>query len=312
MTKLSRIIILTNYIKVLIEDIKPVSFDRNDYVSDFLDITAKYKHTNYPVVNKENTCLGLIRIVNVNDSVKKKVILVDHNEKLQSVDGLEEAEIIEVVDHHKLGDITTKAPINFRNMAVGSTNTIIYSMYIQNNIEIPYNMAGMMLSGILSDTLLLKSPTTTSYDCIASKHLSSILGLDCNEYGLQMIKAGTTLKNKTKEEIINTDVKIFNVDGKTISIMQVFTIDYEDIKSTISEYVAILDKLAFNNRYSIAALFITDIVNNGSYILYNKSAENMLGEIFNIDNLYEGYYMKEIMSRKKQIIPPIIDFLERK
>ena len=139
-------------------------FYEDDYYNDFVDISKKLKYNNYPVIGDNNKCLGLLRLTDLDNVNRKKVILVDHNESGQSIMGLQQAEIVEIVDHHKIGDLTTNNPINFRNMAVGSTNTIIYQLFREKNMEIPKDIAGLMLAGILSDTLILKSPTTTLYD----------------------------------------------------------------------------------------------------------------------------------------------------
>ena len=152
--KVSRLVSLTNYIKTMIREFNPVTFADTDFVSDIIDTNNKLKHTNYPVVDKNNKCLGLLKITDLSDKNPAKVILVDHNEKLQSVDGLDEAEIVEIFDHHALSSITTNNPINYRNMAVGSTCTIAYMIFKERNIEIPKRIAGALLSGILSKVQL--------------------------------------------------------------------------------------------------------------------------------------------------------------
>ena len=152
----SRLISLTNYIKTLTTNYNPTKFLDTDYVDDVIDINNKLKHTNYPIVDKNNKCLGLLKITDLSEKTPKQVILVDHNEKMQTADGIDEAIIKEIIDHHNLGSITTNAPVNFRNMAVGSTCTIVYTMFKERGIEIPKKIAGAMLSGILSDTLILK------------------------------------------------------------------------------------------------------------------------------------------------------------
>ena len=169
--KTSRIISLSNPIKSIKRNTSAVCFSPSDYLSDILETSNKLKHTNYPIVNNKGICEGMLRLIDTHEYSKKKVILVDHNEQAQSVDGLDEADILEIVDHHNIGDINTITPINFRNMAVGSVNTIIYTLYEEQNIKIPKDIAGVMLSGIISDTLLLASPTTTELDKIVAKKL---------------------------------------------------------------------------------------------------------------------------------------------
>ena len=306
----SKLISLSNYIEnVAFKD--PVVINENDYYSTFKELVAKTKHTNYPVINKKGECLGLLPLTLSNLKQPKKVILVDHNEKEQSVDGLEEATIVEVVDHHKLGTLATSMPINFRNMAVGSSNTIIYNLFKENKIVIPQNIAGAMLSGILSDTLLLKSPTTTKLDKEAVLELEEITSVNYQEYGMNMFKAGSSLEGISKEDIIYKDFKKFNYDNLNIGVGQVFTTDVDYILNEKEEYVKILNKISLNENYKIVLLFVTDIINNGSYILYNDESYNIILESYKLERLKQGYYLKDVVSRKKQFIPPILETLEK-
>ena len=304
-------IALCNYIKTIIQNKNIACFDENDYVNDFIEISNRLKHTNYPIVNKHNKCLGLLRLADISERNKKQVILVDHNELEQSVDGIDEAEILEVIDHHKIGNINTNMPINFRNMAVGSTNTIVYRLFKERNVEIPKEIAGLMMSGIISDTLLCTSPTTTNLDKTTLEELSKITEVDYTKYGIEMLRAGTSLKGKSKEEIIYNDFKIFNVDNKKIGIGQIFTMSPNDFKKDINEYVELLNKISKEKEYHILGLFITDILTSGSYIIFNNEAKSILENSFNIEELKQGDYIAGCISRKKQIIPNIIEELEK-
>ena len=310
--KAANMISLCNYLKNAMMTDEIVCFNQNDELNSCLEIANKVKYTNYPVVDKHNKCLGMLRLSDISDATRKKVILVDHNEYIQSVDGIEEAEILEIVDHHKIGNLDTKYPIAFRNMPVGSTNTIIYSMFKENNIEIPSNIAGVMLSGIISDTLLFRSPTTTNKDKEAVFDLADIAGVDYEKYGMEMLKAGSSLKNKTKEEILYYDFKNFNVNNKKIGIGQILTMTPNDVLDELNEYVSLVNEVAEHNDNLIIALFVTDILNNGSYIIYNESAQEILSICFDKEDLCEGMFLKDYISRKKQIIPNIIDVLEKR
>ena len=303
---------LSNYVDIVTLKDKVITISEDEDVDDFVDIAKKNKYTNYPVLNKKERCLGILRLSDINDATKKKVILVDHNEIIQSVDGIEEAEIVEIVDHHKIGNLDTKYPISFRNMPVGSTNTIVYSMFKENNIEIPQNIAGLMLSGIISDTLLFRSPTTTGKDKEAVFDLADIAKVDYESYGMEMLKAGSSLKNKTKEEVLYTDFKNFNVNNSKIGIGQILTLSPNDVLDELDEYVKLVNEVAEHNDNLIIALFVTDIIKNGSYIIYNETARDILDNCFDINDLKEGAFIPECVSRKKQIIPNIIDFLEKK
>lgn len=302
----AKLIGLSNYIKNLTSSDTIETFNENDYYDDFLVKSGKLGHNNYPIIDKKGICHGLIRITDIIKKNKKKCILVDHNTVDQSVLGLNEAEILEIVDHHNIGDLTTNQPINFRNMTVGSTNTIIYSLYQENKENIPYEIAGLMISGILSDTLALTSPTTTSYDKVAVNNLSKILGIDYKKYATEMFKAGTSLQDKTKEEIINTDIKTYPVDGKKIIISQVFTLNCDEILNEKDEYIKLIEQMKIDKECDILLLCITDIIKNGSYILYPEDNKDELSMAFNIDNLYEGYYLPSVVSRKRQVVPNIM------
>ena len=309
--KTTKLINLSNYISTVIHCSNPLCVDQNDYYTTFEQIAIKTKHTNYPIVNKKGECLGLLPLSLAISKQPKKVILVDHNEKDQSAEGLEEASIVEVVDHHKLGTLATTLPINFRNMAVGSSNTIIYNIFKENDVEVPQEIAGAMLSGILSDTLILKSPTTTLLDKIAVFELENIAKVNYQEYGMEMFKAGSSLDGMTKEEILYQDFKKFNYNEHNVGVGQVFTTDIDFVLNNKDEYIQMLDDASVNDDYKIICLFITDIINNGSYMLYNTKAEDILKESHELDEIYEGCYIENIVSRKKQIIPPILENLEK-
>lgn len=306
---IAKLVALSNYMKTMVRNYNPTSFDQTDYVDDVLDINEKLRHTNYPVVDKNNKCLGLLRITDLNSKHPKKVILVDHNEKLQTVDGIDEAEIVEIVDHHNLGSITTNQPIDFRNMAVGSTCTIVYNLYKEKDEEIPKSIAGMLLSGILSDTLILKSPTATERDVLAVNELSKIAGVDYKEYGMDLLKAGTSLDGMSIEDVLYNDYKLFTVNGKSFAIGQFFTMNFDDIKKDQDEYIKVLDKVSEANNYQLVALYVTDIIKNGSYVLFNTKANEIMNMAYDME-CSEGMFIENCVSRKKNVVPLIMDALE--
>ena len=305
----SKLIGLSNSISTIVKYDDSKVFHENDYYDSFKEATKKLKHNNYPILNSKNECLGLIRITEILKKNKKQVMLVDHQEKNQSVDGLEEAEILEIVDHHKIGNINTSTPINFRNMTVGATNTIIYYMYEENNIEIPKDIAGIMLSGILSDTLCLQSPTTTYMDKQVVERLSQIAEVDYREYALEMFKAGTSLEGLTKEQVIKGDFKTFPYDDKKFAIGQVFTLDKDRIFNELEEYITKLEEIKEKEGYTFIVLLITDILQNGSYLIFTKDAKKTLENIYNVENINQKYYVENLVSRKKQILPLILEEL---
>ena len=254
--------------------------------------------------------MGLLTLTDTNDVFRKKVILVDHNNASQSVDGLEEAEIIEVVDHHNIGDIITKKPINFRNAAYGSVNTIIYDLYKENNIEIPKEIAGLMASAIISDTLLLTSPTTTMKDRVTLTKLSEIAGVDYEDYGNELLKHGMSIKGLSIEQLLYKDFKSYKVNEQLVGIGQVLTSDFNYLKKKLNEMVKYFDQVAEDKNYKVLTLFITDIFENKSYIIYSSKSEEIIKESFKLDSIYEGISLNNILSRKSQIVPYIMDTLE--
>lgn len=302
-----KLINLSNYIETLIEDGRIITFYEDDYYDDFMIKSSKLRHNNYPIIDMDNKCLGLLRVTDINEKNRKKVILVDHNEEEQSVDGLNEAEIIEIVDHHKLGNISTNNPINFRNMSVGSTNTILYDMYKEQKESIPDSIMGLMLSGILSDTLCLTSPTTTKYDIKAVNDLAKKLNIDYQEYSRSMFKAGTSLEGKTKEEIITGDMKSFPFDDKRFAVSQVFTLNFLDIYEEKDEYIRIIEEMCRERDYSMIVMAVTDILKNGSYIFYTENAKRVLEDAYGIEDFEQGTYVDGVVSRKKQIVPSLLE-----
>lgn len=286
-----------------------VCVNENTDVTDLNDIINQTKHSYYPVIDNSNKCLGLIKLSDLRDVNPKKVMLVDHNEITQSVDGLNEAEILSIVDHHKLGTLGTNQPINFRNMTVGSTCTIIYELFKENKVKIPLDIASLLLSGIISDTLYLKSPTTTKEDEKILKELVKLTNINPEKLALEMFKANDIVKSKSLKEIVYTDFKTFAVDKKTIAVGQITTLSSKAILKQKNSYIRFLNKESINNKYDIMVFCITDIFKDGSYILFNESAKNILKMAFN-ENLEQGDFLNDVVSRKKQIVPAIMSVLK--
>jgi len=278
-------------------------------VTDLNDIINKTKHSYYPVIDSNNLCLGLIKLSDLRDTSPKKVILVDHNEITQSVDGLDEAEIVEIVDHHKLGNIGTNQPINFRNMTVGSTCTIVYQLFKENKIKIPEHIASLLLSGIISDTLLLKSPTTTKDDEKVLQELVKLTNINAEKLAIEMFRANDMVKSKSLKEIIYSDFKTFNIDKKTIGIGVVTTLNSKAILKQKNSYIKFLNKESEKQNYDIMMFIITDIFKNGSYILFNEPSKNILKLAFS-ETQEQGDFLENIISRKKQILPAIMNYLK--
>lgn len=301
---------LVNFIKQYLTNREIITINDSDFYVDLPEVTKKYGFSSYPVIGKEGIVLGLLRIVETVESHKRKVILVDHNEKAQSVIGLEEAEIVEVIDHHKLGNIETNKPINFRNMAVGCTCTILYLMYKDYDIEIPYEIKGLLLSAILSDTLILQSPTTTKLDIDIVNHLANSLGLDYNQYGREMFKAGSSIKGLSPSEIILRDYKKFSINDLWIGVGQLFLTDFSELDEIKEEIIAEIDNINKTNEFRSVMLYVTDIIGNDSYVYYSSGSEDIIKKAFDLKEVEQGVFLKGIVSRKKQIIPGIMEALK--
>lgn len=307
--EIANLVRLSNYTSSINICDNPITVYDDDYYDEFQLLAKKTKHTNYPVINKKKECLGIIQTNLSNEFERKKVILVDHNNYEQSVEGIEEAIVVEIIDHHNLGMIGTKTPINFRCMTVGCTSTIVYKMYVEKKVEIPRNIAGLLLSAIISDTLLFTSPSTTDEDIDAANKLANIVNIDINEYGYKMLKASSSIDKLTINEQIYEDYKSYTVGKLHLGISQLITMDFEKINSNIGEYVNKLNELN-SVTPGVNVIFITDIFKKGSYVIYNTKAEEIIMNAFNLKEIYEGIFIPSIMSRKKQMLPPIMEILE--
>ena len=228
----------------------------------------------------------------------------------QSVDGLYEADILEIIDHHNIGDINTSNPINFRNMAVGSSCTIVFFLYRENNIKVTKDIAGLLLSGIISDTLMLKSPTTTEVDKMVAKELAHIAKLNINKYGLELLESGVSIEGMSPSDIIFKDFKIYTVNERNMVVGQVFTTDYKEFARIENELVEELDRVQANHDYDACVLFVTNFLTNNSNVLYAHKCEDLVATAFGIKHIEEGFLLKDVVSRKKQIVPNLMDVLE--
>lgn len=301
---------LANYIKTINVTPNPTTIDINSYYTDFLNLSKKLNYTNYPVVKKNRECLGVLKLTDSSTYEKKKVMLVDHNNYEQSIEGLEEAEILEVFDHHNIGNLGTSSPIYFTCRPVGCTATIIYDCFLKEGVECPQDIAGLLLSAIISDTLLFTSPTTTPIDISYAKRLAKLAKVKLEKYGLEMLKAASTIKGLSVTEAINQDFKKYNINDNQYGIANIITMDYDEIAKKLDEYVAKLDEMS-KDYYKGVLIFVTDVIKEGSYVLYNKGSEDLVAKAFEIKDIYEGIFIPGLISRKKQMLPAIMKMLER-
>ncbi|PRS01515.1 manganese-dependent inorganic pyrophosphatase [Bacillus atrophaeus] len=235
------------------------------------------------------------------------VILVDHNERQQSIKDIEDVQILEVIDHHRIANFETSEPVYYRAEPVGCTATILNKLYKENNVTIEKEIAGLMLSAIISDSLLFKSPTCTEQDVAAAKELAEIAGVNAEEYGLNMLKAGADLSKKTVEELITLDAKEFNLGGKKVEIAQVNTVDIEDVKKRQPELEAALSKVIAEKNLDLFLLVITDILENDSLALAIGDQTDKVEKAFNVTLENNTALLKGVVSRKKQVVPVLTD-----
>ncbi|MCY9189170.1 manganese-dependent inorganic pyrophosphatase [Bacillus mojavensis] len=235
------------------------------------------------------------------------VILVDHNERQQSIKDIEDVQVLEVIDHHRIANFETAEPLYYRAEPVGCTATILNKMYKENNVTIEKEIAGLMLSAIISDSLLFKSPTCTDQDVAAAKELAEIAGVDAEEYGLNMLKAGADLSKKTVEELISLDAKEFTLGSKKVEIAQVNTVDIEDVRKRQAELEAVISKVVAEKNLDLFLLVITDILENDSLALAIGTEANKVEKAFNVTLENNTALLKGVVSRKKQVVPVLTD-----
>lgn len=235
------------------------------------------------------------------------VILTDHNEFQQSISDIADLTVYGVVDHHRVANFETASPLYMRLEPVGSASSIVYRMFKESNIEVPKALAGLMLSGLISDTLLLKSPTTHETDHQVAKELAAIAGVNLEEYGLAMLKAGTNLASKSAEELIDIDAKTFELNGNQVRVAQVNTVDIAEVLERQAEIEAAIQKAQADNGYSDFVLMITDIINSNSEILALGSNTDKVEAAFDFVLENNHAFLAGAVSRKKQVVPQLTE-----
>ncbi|MFO7819319.1 MAG: manganese-dependent inorganic pyrophosphatase [Halanaerobacter sp.] len=238
-----------------------------------------------------------------------RVILVDHNEKSQAIDGIAEAEIAGVIDHHRIGDIETGNPIYFRNEPVGCTSTIITKLYQEHDVEISDQMAGLLLSAILSDTVIFRSPTCTETDKEFAEMLAQQLGVDIKDYGVKIFKAGSVVKKLSPQELVTNDYKEYEFAGDRVGVGQVEVMDVEQVEGLKEDILTAAEELVAENGYSFLILLVTDILAEGSLLLMSDSAVEVVEDAFAVEVENNEVYLDGVLSRKKQVIPVLSDYL---
>lgn len=287
-------------------------FRMNDYVDDIKDIMAKKRFRDFPILDRHGRFKGFISRRRFLGASKKKVILVDHNERSQAVDGIEEAEIIEIIDHHRLGDIETVSPITFRNQPVGCTATIINQMYEENEIEVSREIAGLLCGAIISDTLLFRSPTCTPLDERTAKKLAKISDIDLEQMAQEMFNAGSNLKGKSAEDICFQDFKQFTVNDTIFGVGQITSMSKEELAAIRDMMTEHLPKVLEAHNLNMIYFMLTDILAESTELLcVGTGARGIALSAFDLPDNAKSLILKGVVSRKKQLIPVLVETMQQ-
>ncbi len=290
-----------------------VSFQMDDYVDDVKDVMARRRFRDFPILDEAGNFLGFISRRRLLNSRRKQVILVDHNEKNQAVDGVEEAEVLEIIDHHRLSSIETMGPVFFRNQPVGCTATIVYQMYQEEGVEVEPVIASLLCSAIISDTLMFRSPTCTPLDERSARKLAEIAGIDIEKLALEMFNAGKeNLKGKTAEEICFLDFKQFTVNDINFGVGQISSMSAEELREIKTEVSAYLEQARKTQGLDMIFFMLTNIVAESSELLCagNGAREKMISA-FDLKGNPEMIELKGVVSRKKQLVPTLVSALQQ-
>ena len=287
-------------------------FKTTDYVEDIKKDVVKDRTRDFPVVDKNNHFCGFISSRRLMDASKRQVILVDHNEESQTVDGIADAEILEIIDHHRLGGLETVGPVYFRNQPVGCTATIVYTMYQENNVELDPTHAALLCSAIISDTLLFRSPTCTIVDKMVAEKLAEIAGVNMEELAQGMFRAGSDLKGKTAEEICYQDFKKFTVGDVNFAVGQINSMDVEELREIKEILLPYLEEAARIHKLDMTFFMLTDILTETTELLcYGKGAKEQVREAYDLPADAEDIKLAGVVSRKKQFIPTFVVSLQK-
>ena len=306
---ISRLINQSIPVKYIMKTDNLVTFNTEDFTDDIQEVMIKHRHRAFPVINKKGKCIGTISRRNFLDMHRKKVVLVDHNEKDQAVDNIDKADIMEIIDHHKLGTLQTMQPISFRNQPVGCTGTIMYQMYGEQKLEIPPKIAGLLCAAIISDTLMFRSPTCTLQDKMAAGALALIADISIEEFAREMFKAGSNLKDKSPEEIFYQDYKKFIAEGDIcFGVGQISSMDADELREIKERLIPFMVSECGRHGVSRVYFMLTDIMEQSTELLfYGEGSEEMAVNAFKIEPKDGTIYLKGVVSRKKQLIPPLIE-----
>ncbi|MBY0757769.1 MULTISPECIES: putative manganese-dependent inorganic diphosphatase [Sellimonas] len=288
------------------------TFHMNDYLEEIKEVMTKKRYRDFPVVDKKGRFVGFISRRRLLKPKRKQVILVDHNEKTQAVDGIEEAEILEIIDHHRLGSMETMGPVYFRNQPLGCTATIIYQMYQENQIIPDKITAGLLCSAIISDTLLFRSPTCTPIDEAAARELAQIAEIQLEEHAREMFKAGSNLGNKSAQEICFQDFKEFSVNELSFGVGQINSMSEEELREIKAKIMPHLDEILKESSLDMVYFMLTDIMKQSTELLCcGNNAKAYIMDAFELPEDTDVINLPGVVSRKKQLIPTIVSEIQQ-
>ena len=288
-----------------------VTFRRNDYIDDIRETMAKKRYRDFPIMEMNGAYFGMISRRSLLGARKKQLVLVDHNEVTQAVDGLDEAEVMEVIDHHRIGSLETMNPVFFRNQPLGCTATIIYQMYLENDVEISREIAGLLCSAILSDTLIFRSPTCTETDRKAAYDLAEKAGIDPEKYAAEMFAAGSNLSKKTPEEIFYQDFKKFVVNEVSFGVGQINSMTQEDLDDVRVRMIPYMEKALTTHSIPMLFFMLTNILQGTTELLCaGNGARELAIEAFHLPAQTDQIILENTVSRKKQLIPALMQAIQ--
>lgn len=290
-----------------------ITFESDDYIDEIRDVMANKRHRDFPILDKDGCYLGMISRRNLLGAKGKRVVLVDHNEKNQAVAGIENAEIMEIIDHHRLGTIQTMSPVFFRNQPLGCTATIIYQMYQEAGVKVEPKIAGLLCSAIVSDTLLFRSPTCTSMDEMAARSLAEIAGIEIEKYAMEMFGAGSNLKGKSDEEIFYQDFKRFTSGKIAIGVGQITSLNGDELESIRPRVIHYMENARQENSLDLVFFMLTNILTESTDLICEGNGALQLAEkAFHTEPDESGEQTEPlvrlpgVVSRKKQLIPALM------
>jgi manganese-dependent inorganic pyrophosphatase len=287
-------------------------FLTTDFVEEIKEVMMKKRTRDFPILDTKGKYRGMVSRRNLLNMQKKQVILVDHNEKSQAAEGVENTEILEIIDHHRLGTMETMSPVFFRNQPLGCTATIIYQMYREYQVDISKMMAGLLCSAILSDTLMFRSPTCTPADKSAAEHLAEIAGIDVETYANEMFLAASNLSNKTEEEIFFQDFKKFSSEDVTFGVSQITSLNAGELTTIGDRIKPCLEQFRESQHVDMVFFMLTDIVKESTTLLYaGEDVDTLLEVVYGPVGAEGSIELPGVVSRKKQLVPALIQAVQQ-